>query len=111
MVWIYFIKNKSDVFTKFIEVKEMVENQCNRKIKMLQSDGGTRYMSNEFDKFLKENGIIRQVTSRYTSQMNVVERKNKHTTRAMLFEANLSKRFLVDAYHYAVTLIIECQQS
>ena len=57
MVWIYFVKKKSDIFTKFIEFKKMVENQCNRKIKMLRSDGGTEYMSNEFDKFLIENGI------------------------------------------------------
>ena len=59
-------KNKSDVFTKFVEFKKMVENQCNRKIKMLWSDGGTEYMSNEFDNFIKENGVIRQVTPRYT---------------------------------------------
>ena len=38
----------------------------------------------------------------------VAERKNRHileTARAMLFEVNLSKRFWVDACHYAVTLI------
>ena len=33
---------------------------------MLRHDGVTEYMSHEFDKFLKENGIIRQVTPRYT---------------------------------------------
>ena len=86
----------------------MAENQCNRKIKMLRGDGGTEYMSNEFDKFLIENGI-RQVTPRYTPQMNgVAERKNRHileTTRAMLFEVNLSNKFWVNACHYAVTLI------
>ena len=47
-------------------------------------------MSNEFDNFIKENGVIRQVTPRYTPQMNgVAERKNRHileTTRVMLFE-------------------------
>ena len=54
MVWIYYVKNKTDVFTKFVEFKKMVENQCNRKIKMLRSDGGTEYMSNEFDNFLNK---------------------------------------------------------
>ena len=42
----------------------MIENQCNIKFKILQNDGGTEYMSNESEKFLKENGIIRQVTPR-----------------------------------------------
>ena len=66
-------------------------------------------MSNEFDKFLIEKGIIRQVTPRYTPQMNgVAERKNRHileTARAMLFEVNLSKRFWANACHYALVLI------
>jgi transposase InsO family protein len=87
----------------------MVENQLNRKIKVLRSDGGGEYFSNEFNSFLRSNGIMRQITARYTPQMNgVAERKNRHileTVKAMLFEENLSKRFWADACHYAVTLI------
>ena len=97
MTWIFFLRNKSCIFEKFVEFKNMVENQFNRKIKVLRSDGGGEYLSNEFNNFLRSTGIIRQITHRYTPQMNgVAERKNRHileTAKAMLFEANLSKRF------------------
>ena len=62
MVWICFTQNKSDVFSKLVEYKKMVEIKCDRKISVLWSDGGSEYMYIEFDKYLKTNGIIRQVT-------------------------------------------------
>ena len=68
MVWICFTQNKSDVVTKLIEYKKMVENQCIRKISVLWSDGGSEYMYIEFNNYLKTNGIIKQVTP----QMNRV---------------------------------------
>ena len=33
--WIYFLKEKSEVFSKFKEYKSLVENQTDRKIKIL----------------------------------------------------------------------------
>ena len=36
--WIYFLKGKSEVFSKFKEYKALVENQTDRKIKTLQSN-------------------------------------------------------------------------
>ena len=39
-VWIYILKNKSEVFKKFLEWKSMVEKSNGEKIKTLRSDNG-----------------------------------------------------------------------
>jgi hypothetical protein len=46
--WIYFLKAKDEVFNKFQELKDLVENLSRRKIKILRSDNGDEYTSNEF---------------------------------------------------------------
>ena len=57
--------------------KAMAEKESNGFIKILRSDGGDEYMSNEFMEFCKYYGIKRQFTTRYTPQQNSVsERKN-----------------------------------
>jgi len=42
-VWVYFMKQKSEVFDKFKLWRAEVENQTGRKIKYLRSDNGTEY--------------------------------------------------------------------
>ena len=43
--WVFFIKKKSEVLEKFIELKALVENASERKIKYFQSDNGGEYIS------------------------------------------------------------------
>jgi hypothetical protein len=38
--WIYFLRKKSEVFDKFKEFKVLVENQTEKKIKVLRTDNG-----------------------------------------------------------------------
>ena len=38
--WIYFMKNKDEVFIKFKEFKSLVENHIENKIKTFRSDNG-----------------------------------------------------------------------
>ena len=40
MAWLYFLKKKSEVFEKFQELKTLVENQIDKKIKALRNDNG-----------------------------------------------------------------------
>lgn len=49
--WIYFKKTKSQVFNRFQEFKAQVENQTGRKIKVLRSNNGGEYTSNDFKHF------------------------------------------------------------
>jgi hypothetical protein len=38
--WIYFLRNKFEVFDKFKEFKALVENQTEKKINVLMTDNG-----------------------------------------------------------------------
>ena len=42
--WVFFIKKKSDVLEKFIELKALVENASERKIKYFFSYNGGEYI-------------------------------------------------------------------
>jgi transposase InsO family protein len=75
--WIYFLKTKDEVFSKFKEFKALIENLSERKIKILRSDNGGEYTSKEFVNFCKDVGIKRELTTPYNPQQNgVAERKN-----------------------------------
>jgi len=86
--WIYFLKKKDEVFKWFRSFKALVENQTGKKIKILRTDNGTEYESNEFNDYYRETGIKTETTTTYTPEKNgVVERKNQtliDATRAML---------------------------
>jgi transposase InsO family protein len=87
------LRTKDEAFEKFKEFKKMVENQKERKIKVLRSDRGGEYFSKEFSTFCEENGIIHQMTAPYTPQHNgLAERKNRtlvDMVNAMLLNAKL----------------------
>ncbi|KAI3689133.1 hypothetical protein L2E82_47082 [Cichorium intybus] len=95
--YIYLIKQKSDTFEKFKEFKNEVENQLGRKIKMLRSDRGGEYLSIEFLDYLKECGIVSQLTPPRTPQLNgVAERRNRtllDMVRSMMSQASLPIHF------------------
>ncbi len=55
--WIYPLKKKSDVFETFLRWKAVVENESEKKVKVLRTDGGGEYLSTEFKKFLEKYGI------------------------------------------------------
>ena len=74
---LYLMKYKSESFKTFKEFKVQVENQMRKSTKILWSDRGGEYLSAEFIGFLKEHGIISQLTPLRTRQLNgVSERRN-----------------------------------
>ena len=66
--WVYFMKNKDEVFSKFKEFKSLIENHTKKKIKTLQSDNGGEFTSNEFKELCKELGIKRELSTPYNPQ-------------------------------------------
>jgi transposase InsO family protein len=76
---IYFLRNKSEVFDKFKEFKALVENQTEKKIKVLRTDNGGEFCRNEFEEFCKKCGIVRKKTTPYTPQHTRVEKRMNMT--------------------------------
>ena len=73
-------------FDKFKLFKAEVENQKEKKIKMVRSDRGGEYFSNDFDTFCEEHGIIHQRSAPFTPQQNgLAERKNRTFTDMINF--------------------------
>ncbi|KAL3693208.1 hypothetical protein R1sor_006859 [Riccia sorocarpa] len=72
------IRHKSDAFELFRRYHVWAERQTGQKLSMIRSDHGGEYLSGEFDTYLAEHGIQRQLTTTYTPQQNgVAERKNR----------------------------------
>jgi len=65
---VYIIKRKSDVLDCFKEYQADMEKQTGKRIKRLHTDGGGEYTSKEFEKFLKQEGILKETTAPYSSQ-------------------------------------------
>jgi hypothetical protein len=63
--WIYFMKTKDEVFSRFQEYKALVENQTRRKIKTLRSDNGGEYISKAFKDLCVGVGIKRELNVPY----------------------------------------------
>ena len=66
--WIYFLKGKYEVFSKFKEFKALVENHTERKIKTMRSDNGGEFTSEEFKELCRESGIKRELSTPYNPQ-------------------------------------------
>jgi hypothetical protein len=106
--WIYFLKAKSEVFTRFQVFRALVENQSGKKIKVLRSDNGGEYSSRQFVDFCAQHGSRRQMTVPYNPQQNgVAERKNRAITgaaRSMLHDQSLPLYLWAEACATAVYL-------
>ncbi|CAL2260415.1 unnamed protein product [Prunus armeniaca] len=108
-VWVYFLKKKSEAFQAFKDFKAEVEKFVGFPIKTLRTDRGGEYLSNEFEKYCRNHGLMHQLTTRYTPQQNgVSERKNQtimEMVRSMLKNKNLQKELWAEAVTCAIYLI------
>ena len=77
MKWIYFMKNKDEVFNKFKEFKALIEDHTENKIKTFRSNNGGEFTSNEFKELCKESGIKRELSTPYNPQQNGVLREEE----------------------------------
>ena len=76
--WVYFMKQKSEVFRTFKVFKALVENSFEKKIKSIRSDNGGEYIKIDFHHYCESEGIRMEHLVPYTPQHNgVVERKNR----------------------------------
>ncbi|KAK4257721.1 hypothetical protein QN277_007276 [Acacia crassicarpa] len=106
--WVYFLKQKSEVFEVFKKFKASVEKESGCKIKAMRSDRGGEFTSKEFLEFCDHNGIRRPLTVPRSPQQNgVAERKNRtilNMARSMLKSKKMPKEFWAEAVATAVYL-------
>ena len=97
MMWVAFLKEKSEAFAKFKIFKNKVENESRVKIKCLRSDRGGKFTSREFNIYCEEHGIRRQLSSPNTPEQNGIAKRRKKSiaeaARAMLFENDVPTTF------------------
>ena len=103
--WIYLLSTKGEVFLRFKEWKSMVEKQTGKFVKILRSDNGGEYESNEFKDYLIEHGILHQTSVARSPQQNgLAERFNKtlmEMARSMIHGANLPRTLWGEAVQAA----------
>lgn len=92
--FIYFLRNKSDVYDYFREFDALVTNQRGKSMKVLRVDRGTEFLNENLRTYLRRKGIILEVSAPYTPQQNrKIERDNRTTmesARTMLAKKNVS---------------------
>ena len=107
--WVYFLKQKSEVFESFKTLKVTVKNESGRKIKAIRSYQGEEFTSNEFQELCTTNEIQHFLTVLRSPQQNgIVERKNKNIlnmARSMLKSKHLLKEFWAEAVATIVYLL------
>ena len=81
--YVYLLRSKDEALEMFQHFKNEVENQLDRKIKVIRSDRGGEYEA-PFGDFCSQHGIIHQTNAPYSPQQNgVAERKNRTLKEVM----------------------------
>ena len=106
---VQFLKQKSEALTAFKQYEANLTRQHpGAKLRKLRSDRGGEYLSAEFDQYLKDQGIERQLTVHHSPQQNgVAERLNRtlvEHARAMLLARDMPKFLWAEAINYATWL-------
>ncbi|KRT85004.1 hypothetical protein AMK59_208, partial [Oryctes borbonicus] len=93
---VYRIKNKSEVFDRFIQYINLMQSQTGKRVKEIRCDNGREYINKDFYEFMKQQGIYLRSCPPYPHQLNgVAERYNRtimNRSRCLLVEAKIHKK-------------------
>ena len=102
------MKHKSEVPAKFKEFQAVTQNYCRNKIGTLRSDRGGEYQSEDFEEYLKKEGIKHEMSVARCPEQNGVAERINHTlvesARAMIAHAGLPNCFWAEAVATAAYL-------
>ena len=108
-LWVYPIRNKSDVFTKFLHFFALVKTQFKSSIKAFQCDNGGEYKNSRFLKHFATNGINVRFSCPHTSQQNGKSERMIQTInnaiRSLLFQAKISLIYRAEALNTAAHVL------
>ena len=100
------MKHKSESFEKFKEIRNEVEKQAGKCIKVLRSDKGGEYLLDQFMEYIKENGIISRLTPLATPQHNGVAEKRNRTLLDMVRSLMSMSKLPISFWGYALETAI-----
>ncbi|MCO5596290.1 hypothetical protein L7F22_050351 [Adiantum nelumboides] len=100
--WVSFLKLKSEAFGSIRDWKAMVEKEKDLKVKSIRSNRGGEFLSENFARWCKSEGIRRQLTTPYTPSQNGKNRTIMEMARAMLAHASLPRSYWAEACNTAV---------
>jgi histone deacetylase 1/2 len=105
--WIYLLKKRSDVYQVFLNFRQLVERNFDRKIITMQTDWGGEY--EKLNSFFQKVGITHHVSCPHAHQQNgSAERKHRHIVEvglALLANASMPLKFWDEAFLTATFLI------
>lgn len=103
------LKTKDEALLYFKKFQVLVKIESGEVIKVLRTDRGGEFCSNDFKRFYEEKGIIRHFTAPYSPQQNgVVERRNRTIVamgRSLLKERSMPSYMWGEAIRHAVYLL------
>ena len=79
MCWVYLLKAKSQAFDTFKKFHLWIKNEAQLNSGTLRTDNGGEYTSQDFEKYLQENGIKHQTIVPYNPHQNGVEENLNRT--------------------------------
>ena len=95
------MKASFELFSHFCTFCAEIQTRLHVSMRTLRSDNAKEYLSEPFQSFMLQHGILHQTSCVDTPYQNgVAEKKNRHlleTARVLLFQMKVPKHFWVDA--------------
>jgi IS30 family transposase len=103
--WVFFLSTKDETTGILKTFITEVENQVDKKIKIIRCDNGTEFKNRVMDDFCRDKGIKREFSVARTPKQNgVAERRNRtliEAARTMLADSKLPVTFWAEAVNTA----------
>nr|GEW97902.1 retrovirus-related Pol polyprotein from transposon TNT 1-94 [Tanacetum cinerariifolium]GEW98200.1 retrovirus-related Pol polyprotein from transposon TNT 1-94 [Tanacetum cinerariifolium] len=103
--WVFFLATKDETSKVFKPFITTIENQINKKVKVITCDNGTKFKNRNLDEFCGMKGIKKEYrNARTPQQKEVIERKNMtliEEARTMLADSLLPITFWAEAVNTA----------
>ena len=108
-VWVYPLRNKFEVFSKFTHFTSYVKTQFKSTIRSFQCDNGGEYNNAQLHNYFSSNGVEVRFSCPHTSQQNGRSKRMirtiNNTIRTLLFQARISPIYRVEALHTTAHLL------
>lgn len=108
-MWIVLLRSKDEAIAAVQKFQAAAELESGCKLKVLRTDRGGEFTSNQFAEYYEELGVNHHLTAPYSPQQNgVVERRNQTVvgmTRSLLKSMQVPARFWGEVVTTAVYLL------